>query len=454
MDRIRERERRRQLIQGAAGALFLSVVPAGARAASLLAVRLWPAPEYTRVAIEHDAPLRFHQFLIADAKSPRLVVDIEGIEATSAFLDQVKAIDPADPFLARIRVGHYRKGVVRLVLDLKVPVKPQVFSLDPVGPYQHRLVLDLYPETAATDPLLTLLKEAQEKGPSRLPDEEPAAPANPAPAPPEEAKTTEPAKSDGPAQPAANATPEAPAKSGPRPLRRLYTIAIDPGHGGEDPGAVGRHGTLEKEIVLSISRLLAAHLEKETDFRVLMTRDSDYFVSLGARVEKARRVQADLFVSVHADAWVRPDARGASVFALSERGATSSAAAELARQQNDADRIGGLNIAAAAPPVRRVLLDLSTTRQIADSLTFGDAVLKELGQVNRLHRGYVEQAGFAVLKAPEIPSILVESAFLSNPEEEARLRDPAYQGQVALAIFHGLQTYFAHNPPAARNPVG
>jgi len=237
-------------------------------------------------------------------------------------------------------------------------------------------------------------------------------------------------------------------------MRRLITIAVDPGHGGEDPGAIGKRGTHEKAVTLSIGRQLAALIQEQSDYRVLMTRDADYFVPLGVRVEKARRVEADLFVSIHADAWVRSNARGSSVFALSERGASSSAAAELARQQNDADRIGGINVAARNPLVSRVLLDLSTSAQISDSLRFGDAVLHELERVNRLHRGYVEQAGFAVLKAPDIPSILVETAFISNPDEEARLRDQDYQRQMAAAVFKGIRAYFAKNPPAVRNPVG
>jgi N-acetylmuramoyl-L-alanine amidase len=429
---------RRRLIGGAAGALLLWTAPRGAGAATLLAVRLWPANEYTRLTIEYaadpaaarDAPLQYRHFLLRDGKSPRLVLDIEGVDLTGAFAAQAGRIDASDPFIARIRVGRHEARTVRLAIDLKVPVQPQLFALDPVGPYRNRLVLDLYPENAP-DPLLALIERSKEQGGEPLLERAPPA-------------------QEPPAATAPAATPEPPAERN----RRIVTIAIDPGHGGEDPGAIGHRGTREKDITLAISRLLAAHVEALPDHRVLLTRDSDYFVPLAARVEKARRVQADLFISVHADAWVRSEARGASVFALSERGATSSAAAELARQQNEADRIGGINLAAATPLVKRVLLDLSTTRQIGDSLDFGSAVLHELGQVNRLHRGFVEQAGFAVLKAPDIPSILVESAFLSNPEEEARLREPAYQQQVALAILHGVKQWVARNPPVTRNPVG
>jgi N-acetylmuramoyl-L-alanine amidase len=290
------------------------------------------------------------------------------------------------------------------------------------------------------------------EAPPELASAGPAAP-EPAPAP----AATDTARA--PAQPPADAAPTdaregSAANKGARVMRRLITIAVDPGHGGEDPGAIGRHGTYEKVVTLSIGRQLAALIDDQADYRVLLTRDSDYFVPLAARVEKARRVQADLFVSIHADAWVRADAQGSSVFALSERGATSAAAAELARQQNDADRIGGINVANVSPLVSRVVLDLSTAAQISDSLRVGDAVLHELGGINRLHRGHVEQAGFAVLKAPTIPSILVETAFISNPDEEARLRDQNYQRQMAAAVFNGIRSYFAKNPPAVRNPVG
>jgi len=459
------------LIQGAASTLALVLTPNLVRGASLLAVRVWPAPEYTRVTIEHDSPLSFHHFLLRDTKPLRMVVDIEGIDLTAQFTEQLKKIDAGDPFIARIRVGQFRPQVVRLVIELKAPVEPQVFALEPVGPYRNRLVLDLYPE-GANDPLMALLRAPPQDsdvqaGASPLPPAEAGRGADadtlgeeaPAGASDQPARDKPGSAAAGPApEPAADAAasnpPQASARKAARPMRRLITIAVDPGHGGEDPGAIGKHGTHEKVVTLSIGRQLAALMAEQSDYRVLMTRDADYFVPLGVRVEKARRVQADLFVSIHADAWVRSDARGSSVFALSERGATSSAAAELARQQNEADRIGGINVASRNPLVSRVLLDLSTSAQISDSLRFGDAVLHELEHVNRLHRGHVEQAGFAVLKAPDIPSILVETAFISNPDEEARLRDQNYQRQMATAVFNGIRNYFKKNPPAVRNPIG
>ncbi len=469
---------RRRLIQGAAGTVVLALTPHIARGATLLAVRIWPAPEYTRVTIEHDAPLRFTHFLLRDAKPLRLVVDIEGIDLTPQFAEQIKKIDAADPYIAKMRVGQFRPQVVRLVVELKAPVDPQVFALEPVGPYQHRLVLDLYPE-GANDPLMALLRAPHateaDGGGTMAPPATGDTPGARAQAPAVDGANSGgtahdpvaqgPGAAPAPASPgAAPNVPATEASSGAgeraaarrtaRAMRRLITIAVDPGHGGEDPGAVGKRGTFEKVVTLSIGRQLAALIDEQADYRVLMTRDADYFVPLGMRVEKARRVEADLFVSIHADAWVRADAQGSSVFALSERGASSAAAAELARQQNDADNIGGVSAAIRNSLVKSVVLDLSTSAQISDSLRVGDAVLHELGGINRLHRGHVEQAGFAVLKAPSIPSILVETAFISNPDEEARLRDQAYQRQMATAVFNGIRSYFARHPPLVRNPVG
>jgi N-acetylmuramoyl-L-alanine amidase len=256
----------------------------------------------------------------------------------------------------------------------------------------------------------------------------------------------------GPPQVAAKGeTPaQKPAARAPRPAsERLITSAIDPGHGGEDPGARGRAGTLEKNITLSISQKLKERIENEPNMRAVLTRDGDFFIPLHMRVEKARRARADLFVSIHADAFIKPSANGSSVFALSERGATSVAARWLAKQENDADLIGGVNLGIKDPYLKQTLLDLSQTASINDSLKLGKAVLQEMGGINRLHKNYVEQAGFAVLKAPDIPSILIETAFISNPDEERKLRDPAYQNKMADAIFNGIKRYFSKNPPLA-----
>ena len=422
---------RRSLIRAAGGTLVLALTPIHiARGATLLGVRLWPARDYTRVAIEHDAPLKFTHFVIRDTPPLRMVVDIEGMDLTPAFRELVAKVEPNDPYIGMIRVGQYRPTVVRLVVELKEDVKPQVFSLEPVGPYQHRLVLDFYPVNPP-DPLMALLREQ-----------------------------ATPRDSDFGAVPRTADQPQAIARAS-RPTRRtadsdvqrILTVAIDPGHGGEDPGAVGKGGTYEKAVTLAIARRLREQIVADGGMRVALTRDGDYFVPLRTRVTKARAVQADLFVSIHADAWIRPDARGSSVFALSENGASSSTAAWMARRENEADLIGGINLASHDKQLARVLLDLSTTAQINDSLKLGNSVLRELERVNRLHKPRVEQAGFAVLKAPDIPSILVETAFISNPDEEARLRDDAYQEQMARAILIGIKRYFAKNPPLARNPL-
>ena len=455
---------RRRLLKGAAATVVLALVTTrGARAASLLAVRLWPGPDYTRVTLEHDQPLKFSYFMLRDAPPLRLVVDLEGIALTQQLRDLVGKIDPNDPYIAHVRIGQNRPDVVRLVIELKGDVAPQLYQLDPVGPYRYRLLFDLYP-AQANDPLMSLARSSS--APEALPSEplpeqaqlqqaQPQAqPAEPAPAPSTPADAAGMDREIERAQRAADpSSSSAPPRSG-GPVRRLVTIAIDAGHGGEDPGAIGRRGTQEKSVTMSVAKRLASLIGNDPNMRVLLTRDGDYFVPLGERVLKAQQVHADLFVSIHADAWVKADARGSTVFALSEHGASSAAAAALARHENESDLIGGVNLAKYDPRIQSVALDLLTSDQISHSLRFGGAVLRELERVNRLHRAQVEQAGFAVLKAPDIPSILVETAFISNPEEELRLRDDAYQRQLAQAIFKGIQRYFERNPPPTRNPVG
>jgi N-acetylmuramoyl-L-alanine amidase len=468
-------EPRRRLLIGAAGTAVLALVTTrSARAASLLAVRVWPGPDYTRVTLEHDEPLKFSHFMLRDEPPLRLVVDLEGIALTSQLKELVGKIDANDPYIARVRIGQNRPDVVRLVIELKGDVAPQLYQLDPVGPYRYRLLFDLYPTNPA-DPLMALIR--QSTAPAQPPPEPPPPEQPPhAQSPPEQAphERAPPEPAAPPAAIAASPADEAgmnreieraqravqPPASGERPrqsagaARRLVTVAIDAGHGGEDPGATGRRGTHEKTVTLAVARRLASLMGNDAKMRVLLTRDGDYFVPLAERVQKARQVHADLFVSIHADAWVRSDARGSTVFALSEHGASSAAAAALARHENESDLIGGVNLSKYDAPVRSVALDLLTSAQISDSLRFGGAVLRELEHVNRLHRAQVEQAGFAVLKAPDIPSILVETAFISNPDEELRLRDEAYQRQLAQAIFNGIQRYFERNPPPTRDPVG
>lgn len=405
---------RREFLKVAGATLALLVSPAGQAATNILAVRIWPARDYTRVTLEYREPIAFtHQIV----KNPeRLVVDLEGVEFNSVLQSLPNKISETDPYIRLIRAGRNRPGVVRLVIELKAEIQPQVFMLKPVGEYGHRLVLDLYP-TVAEDPLLALLEklEAQpEKGPAKAPAKE----------------------------------------TGPQPeITRMVTIVLDPGHGGEDPGAIGRGGSYEKHVTLEVARRLKAKIDAEPNMRSMLTRDGDFFIPLHQRVQKARRVQADLFVSVHADAFIKPTARGSSVFVLSENGASSSAARWLAQRENAADLIGGVNLDVKDPHLARTLLDLSQTATLNDSLKLGKSVLGELGGVNTLHKGQVEQAGFAVLKAPDIPSILIETAFISNPDEERRLNDEAYQEKMAEAILKGIKGYFAKNPPLAKSKL-
>ena len=364
-----------------------------------------------------------------------VVVDLENVAITSALSTLAAKVDAADPYIRGVRVGQFKPNVVRLVFDLKTEVKPQLFALSPVAGYGHRLALDIYP-LEPPDPLLAFLDSRERPAESPAPAE-----SRPAPAPDKAAR---------PAEKAEKAPVRAESR---RQNPRVITVAIDPGHGGEDPGARGASGTWEKDITLAISKKLKERIDRESNMRALLVRDGDYFMPLHTRVIKARRANADLFVSIHADAFTRPDARGSSVFALSERGATSAAANWLARKENEADLIGGVNIDVADPYLKQTLFDLSQTATINDSLKLARAVLGEIGGINKLHKSTVEQAGFAVLKAPDMPSILVETAFITNPEEERRLNDEAYQTRMTEAIFNGIKRYFAANPPLARETV-
>jgi len=390
-------------------------------------VRVWPARDYTRVTLELDAPLPFTQLLVADP--PRLVVDLDGLDLDPTLRELVAKVKPDDPYIRQVRVGQFRPRVVRIVFDLKTEVSPQLFTLPPIAAYRHRLVLDLYPREPI-DPLQALLAQVQPGPATGVPEDPIGALIRDR----DRATTPEPAR---------------PVPPGP-PVARLVTIAIDPGHGGEDPGAIGQGGTREKDVVLAIGELLRRRVNAEPNMRAYMTRDADFFVPLATRVNNARRVQADLFVSVHADAFVDRAARGASVYVLSERGASSGAARWLADRENRADLIGGVNLARRNREVAQVLLELSTTAQIKDSRNLARIVLDQLGGVGRLHKPHVEQAGFAVLKSPDVPSILVETAFISNPQEEKRLADLDYQERIADAIFAGIRRYFVRYPPAPK----
>jgi len=392
-------------------------------AATTATARLWPAQEYTRLILESTTPLT-HQ-LLAMQNPNRLVLDLDDVEFSRDLAQLGQHVQSGDPYIQSIRVSQFRSNVLRVVLDLKTEVDAQLFTLKPVGEYGNRVVLDLYPLTPS-DPLMALLEFERSGGLDEAPAAEP---------------------------PATKAAPPSRApESGKRApgTRRLLLIALDPGHGGEDPGAIGQRGTREKNVTLAIARRLRLLIDAQPGMRAFLTRDADYFVPLTTRVQKARRVRADLFISIHADAFTTPTARGSSVFALSEHGATSAAARWLAQRENEADLIGGVNLDSKDRVLARTLLDLSQTAQINDSLRVGRSVLDGIGAINALHKGSVEQAGFAVLKAPDIPSILVEMAFISNPEEELKLSNDRYQQKFAESIFGGVKRYFAQSPALAR----
>jgi N-acetylmuramoyl-L-alanine amidase len=374
--------------------------------AQVLSSRIWPAPDYTRLTLESRDEIKFTLFGVKDPE--RLVLDLELAELSPALLELNAKVAADDPYVQGLRVAHNRPGVVRLVLDLKAEVKPQVFTLKPIAEYGHRLVLDLYP-VVPLDPLAALIEESEK--------------------------------------------PKAPDKPKASRVARLAIIVIDAGHGGEDPGATGRHGSREKNITLTIARRLKALVDAEPNMRALLTRDGDYYLPLHVRVDKARKVKADLFVSIHADAFIRPHARGSSVFALSERRATSEAASWLAKKENEADLVGGVNLDVKDVYLKKTLLDLAQTATIDHSLRLGDLVLRRLGAVNNLHRPRVEQASFAVLKAPDVPSILVETAFISNPQEEKRLNDESYQNKLARALLDGIRDYIVKHPPRPSSPL-
>ncbi|MEE8327281.1 MAG: N-acetylmuramoyl-L-alanine amidase [Nitrosomonadaceae bacterium] len=401
--------------------LFVDTVSADTTVSS---TRIWPASEYTRLTLESDTPINYSLILLKDPD--RVVLDLEDVTLTSEIKKLPGKIGADNLYIRALRIGRFKPGILRLVLDLKSEVKPQAFVLKPVGDYGHRLVLDIYP-ASPPDPLMALLNEGAVKS--------------------AQANAYEHIKSDRTSRTTAAGNKKSDSTV------RLITVAIDPGHGGEDPGAMSKRGTHEKNITLAIARKLKAKIDAEPNMRAALTRDGDYFLSLPMRLEKARKLNADLFVSIHADAFVKPHARGSSVFTLSESGATSAAARWLAKKENDADLIGGVNLDTKDPYLNETLLDLSLSQTREDSHTLAREVLSEIGEINHLHKNNVEQAGFAVLKSPDIPSILVETAFISNPDEEKKLRNKAYQDKMAKAMLDGIKRYFSKNPPLSRSKM-
>ncbi|MES4614411.1 MAG: N-acetylmuramoyl-L-alanine amidase AmiC [Ewingella sp.] len=406
---------RRRLLQSVAASWMLSVSRVGFAASSqVVAVRVWPASSYTRLTLESSTPLKYKHFTLTNPH--RLVIDIEGVHLNSVLKGVGKQIQQNDPFIKQARVGQFDKTTIRLVMELKKQINPHVFTLKPVAGIHNRLVVDLYPQEGAVsaedDPLLALLEDYNRGDVART-------------LPPETAK-------DG--------------KAG---RERPLIIMLDPGHGGEDPGAIGKYKTREKDIVLLIARKLQKLIQREPNMKVHMTRNEDVFIPLKVRVAKARKLRADLFVSIHADAFTNRAARGSSVFALSTKGATSAAARFLAQTQNESDQIGGVS-KSGDRYLDHTMFDLVQTATISDSLKFGKEVLTRMGKINHLHKNKVDQAGFAVLKAPDIPSILVETAFISNVEEERKLKTSHFQQKVAESILAGIKAYFADGGMSVR----
>ncbi len=424
---------------------------------TVTAARVWPAQEYTRITFESTSAMKYQLIIL---KNPdRLVLDIEDIELNPALKTLSDKILSSDPYIKQVRAAKYKPNVVRIAIDLKGEVKSNLFPLAPAGDYKNRLVLDIYP---LQDELMTMLDKKMNKSdpnidinqPVLKPVIEPLPPSTGAP----EDKPVDGAEPQTTTSPQASSTPKPIENKNEPPVKnkdgdRLITIAIDAGHGGEDPGARGANGSHEKDITLKVAKKLKEKIDAEPNMRGILTRDGDYFIPLHGRVVKARNAKADLFVSIHADAFTTQAARGSSVFALSEKGATSASARYLAKKENESDLIGGVSLDDKDPVLAKTLLDLSQAATINDSLKLAQAVLSNIGQVNSLHKGKVEQAAFAVLKSPDIPSILVETAFISNPEEEQKLNDEAYQDKLVTSILNGIKKYFAGNPALAKSKV-
>jgi len=493
----------RTILTGLLLGLFCQVAEA---AITITAARVWPAEDYTRLTLESPRPIDQKMSML---KNPdRLVLDLDDVELGPSLKTLSDKILANDPYIKQVRVANFKPGVVRLVIDLKADIKPQIFSLQPAGDYKYRLVLDIYP---AVDPLMSMVQQLEKpasKEAVTLPDVQmstnvnieptiPAVTGNQSPTSPSEIlpqlvlkpdtirpdnktgenKIADEKLQDNKSQQDKLISPPKTVVAVPNAISndiqaddqsqqklvdkpafnknniRLLTIAIDAGHGGEDPGARGANGSYEKNITLAVAKKLKAAIDAEPNMRGVLTRDGDYFIPLHGRVVKARKLQSDLFVSIHADAFVRPDAKGSSVFALSESGATSASARYLANKENESDLIGGVSLDNKDPYLARTLLDLSQTATINDSLKLGKAVLGNIGKINSLHKGSVEQAGFAVLKSPDIPSILVETAFISNPDEERKLNDDDYQEKLVGSILAGIKKYFASNPPLAKSKL-
>jgi len=370
-----------------AGVLFLcAVTSAVAAPVQVQGMRMWPAPDNTRLVFDLSAPVVHQVFTLTGPD--RLVIDLKNARMPGG----VPAFDYAASMLRGIRYAPRGDGDLRVVLDLKKSVKPRSFVLKPNREYGHRLVIDLYDA----------------------------------------------------AKPRAQPRPRAPRADPGRP--RDIVIAIDAGHGGDDPGAIGPRGTREKDVVLQVAKRLKRLIDREYGMRAVMIREGDYFVGLSRRVQKAREAHADLFISLHADAFDRASAHGSSVYILAEGNASSDAARWLAENENASDVIGGVSLVEKDDLLKYVLVDMMKASTIQDSHQLASDVLAKLKGITPLHKPYVEQAGFRVLRSPDVPSILVEMAFISNPKEERKLRNGRHQAKLARALLRGIRSYFRKNP--------
>ena len=441
----------------------LALQPAAAANATIKSARVGLTPDYTRITLESNQPLDYELSMLSNPH--RVVIDLNQIKITPALAALPDKVDAIDPYVQKIRVGQFKPDVIRLVFDLKSNVVPRAFVMEPRDNFAHRLILDIHHPDKATKPaatpsvtdnlpgdfatdaldelVATLIQSGTEKKASPVQLIFPHGPK------PQLTATVTPAKQPDSIAAAQSRKPEK------VKVPRILIVAIDPGHGGKDPGAVGQQGTYEKDVTLAIARKLRERINKEPNMRAVLTRDGDYYISLPQRRINARRANADLFISIHADANPKSHAHGSSVFTLSEHGATSTTASWLANKENsvDSDLMGGIDITSKSKDIKELLLDLSLNATINDSVKLAEYVLKQLGGINHLHKRNVEQAGFAVLKSPDIPSILVETAFLSNPKEEVKLRSTQYQDRMADAMFLGIKKYFADNPALARSEM-
>lgn len=434
------KQTRRHFLKATAGTVLLSVSPiglAGEKQAEFVAVRVWPAQAYTRITLESSLPLKYHQFMLQNPD--RVVLDISDAQLNKVIQGLPEKVLQRDPYLKNIRVAQYQSDIIRIVFDLKALVDPQVFALLPIEQFQNRLVVDLYPAVIRVDedPLLLLLQDYRDGNLGS----DGSIPAN------ARSSVSSPMTSSGEDVLgskiedilAENKNQNSGANQRRQRKRHRPVVVLDPGHGGEDPGATGKSGLHEKNVVLQIARQAKKNLEN-MGYKVYMTRNEDVLIPLRVRVAKARKLKADAFVSIHADSFTRPSARGTGVFVLRRSGATSATAKYLEKTQNSADMIGGVKMV-GDPLIDKTLLDLTQTATINDSLKLGKLVLKELGKINKLHKGHVEEANFVVLRAPDVPSILVETAFLSNPTEEKLLSSKSFRNKVAAAISKGVQGY-------------